>query len=523
MSRAEQERPDELAPGWVSLVPMGIAFDAALSDSEFRILSILIGHADSQGFCFPSQRAIADKTNKSYAAVRRAITGLVQKGYIVVCKERFDPAGRRTSNGYQLSQFEKGKSAVEPCATKGAKAGSQEVAGPGSATPPKMSRAPLKSEQGTPPKMSRAPSKSEQGTPPKMSRAPSKSEQRTPPKMSRAPLKSEQGDPSKNEQTLTNPKITTLPPKSPPTAPNADSQPHGDDAGGEGCFDFDFGLGSETPTPEPVAETGARSMAAAVHSSSSIQSPVIGLPAPNLPTGDLPEVAGGQSFEEVSETTPAADRQEASARLPEPTPIQDRDNPRNQASGEAEQAIQTAKPASEGRDAQLRASISKSCDAARYWLNPEMVWQWLADGISPETIERAVLSSTMRESAASWRAFNGWVRRQSTLERARSHDAPSDSYGRNYGGNYGSGYTVRLGPGGKPLCHASVQALVDAAWGREDIPMAGYLAKGELEDGQLHFRTNAAPLWRGRVRDNLHKLYELADEAGVALAPSPLA
>jgi hypothetical protein len=61
----------------------------------------LADEADDRGFCFPSQRRIAEKCNITERSVRRIIGVLTSKHYLAVVQRFYKRA--RTSNGYQLA------------------------------------------------------------------------------------------------------------------------------------------------------------------------------------------------------------------------------------------------------------------------------------------------------------------------------------------------------------------------------------------------------------------------------------
>ena len=80
---------------------MSWAWTIALAPTPKLVLMALADEADDRGFCFPSQRRIAEKCNITERSVRRMIGVLVSKHYLSVVQRFYKRA--RTSNGYQLA------------------------------------------------------------------------------------------------------------------------------------------------------------------------------------------------------------------------------------------------------------------------------------------------------------------------------------------------------------------------------------------------------------------------------------
>lgn len=74
---------------------------ADLTGGQTKILMYLYGLADSAGFCWPSQGAIAEATGLSRSGVQKALRGLVAAGWVQIV-DRKDPVFGRVANGYQL-------------------------------------------------------------------------------------------------------------------------------------------------------------------------------------------------------------------------------------------------------------------------------------------------------------------------------------------------------------------------------------------------------------------------------------
>jgi hypothetical protein len=85
----------------MSLKVMSWAWTIALAPTPKLVLMALADEADDRGFCFPSQRRIAEKCNITERSVRRMIGVLASKQYLSVVQRFYKRA--RTSNGYQLA------------------------------------------------------------------------------------------------------------------------------------------------------------------------------------------------------------------------------------------------------------------------------------------------------------------------------------------------------------------------------------------------------------------------------------
>jgi len=80
---------------------MSWAWTIALAPTPKLVLMALADEADDRGFCFPSQRRIAEKCNITERSVRRMVGVLTAKHYLAVVQRFYNRA--RTSNGYQLA------------------------------------------------------------------------------------------------------------------------------------------------------------------------------------------------------------------------------------------------------------------------------------------------------------------------------------------------------------------------------------------------------------------------------------
>src|SRR5664279_2074575 len=78
------------------------AWAVRLPPTPKLVLMALADEADDRGFCFPSQKHIADKCNISERGARRLI-GLLARQHYVAIEQRFKQDRARTSNGYRLA------------------------------------------------------------------------------------------------------------------------------------------------------------------------------------------------------------------------------------------------------------------------------------------------------------------------------------------------------------------------------------------------------------------------------------
>jgi hypothetical protein len=84
------------------VLPKSIITDKRLNATSLQILCVFLMFTDSDGYCFPSLRTIADITGLSESPVRRTIQSLIDYGYLVK-QFRYSENGRQTSNGYFVS------------------------------------------------------------------------------------------------------------------------------------------------------------------------------------------------------------------------------------------------------------------------------------------------------------------------------------------------------------------------------------------------------------------------------------
>lgn len=88
--------PFAIVPEWV--------IDSAISDRAVRLYAILSRYADSDGFCWPSRRTLADRLRCSVDTLDRTVRELVETSILEV-SARYDDAGDRTSNGYLVRRL----------------------------------------------------------------------------------------------------------------------------------------------------------------------------------------------------------------------------------------------------------------------------------------------------------------------------------------------------------------------------------------------------------------------------------
>lgn len=86
----------------MSLSAMTWAVEAPISRPTAKLaLVCLADHADENGMCFPSQKALADRVGVTARALRDALAWLEENGF-VTRSERRRKDGSRTSDSYQL-------------------------------------------------------------------------------------------------------------------------------------------------------------------------------------------------------------------------------------------------------------------------------------------------------------------------------------------------------------------------------------------------------------------------------------
>lgn len=78
------------------------AWTVRLPPAPKLVLMALADEADDRGFCFPSQRHLAEKCNITERSVRRMVRLLARLQHIAI-EQRFKKDRARTSNGYRLA------------------------------------------------------------------------------------------------------------------------------------------------------------------------------------------------------------------------------------------------------------------------------------------------------------------------------------------------------------------------------------------------------------------------------------
>lgn len=78
------------------------AWNHRLQPSAKVLLLALADIADDQGFCWPSNRTLAEKCCTSERTVQRMLKQFEDLGLITI-ERRFTEAGRQTSNGYRMA------------------------------------------------------------------------------------------------------------------------------------------------------------------------------------------------------------------------------------------------------------------------------------------------------------------------------------------------------------------------------------------------------------------------------------
>lgn len=85
-----------------SITPASAATDPELSDSVFRTLAVIGLFGDRNGWCWPSQKTIADLRSVSRKTVNLHIKELIERGYLNI-QPRYDEAtGAQKSNMMQV-------------------------------------------------------------------------------------------------------------------------------------------------------------------------------------------------------------------------------------------------------------------------------------------------------------------------------------------------------------------------------------------------------------------------------------
>ena len=84
-------------------LPKSIVLDPKVTPLEKTVLLALAVHADKQGQCYPSQRALSERLGVSRKSVTRAIGSLRHKQLLLVEERRRDGDNGRTSSLYTLN------------------------------------------------------------------------------------------------------------------------------------------------------------------------------------------------------------------------------------------------------------------------------------------------------------------------------------------------------------------------------------------------------------------------------------
>lgn len=84
-------------------VPPEAAADPRLSKRALRVLIALCLHVDEDGYCWPKQTVLAEKTGLSRQKVNEAIRELADADWIKVLNERSQKSGRYSSNYYLIT------------------------------------------------------------------------------------------------------------------------------------------------------------------------------------------------------------------------------------------------------------------------------------------------------------------------------------------------------------------------------------------------------------------------------------
>lgn len=87
--------------GRVSIFPSAAVTDKRLGSAAFRVLAALGRHGDKNGWCFPSQKTLADDLGITRQAVSKSIQQLVALGYVTI-KEQHRADGSRSVNLYRV-------------------------------------------------------------------------------------------------------------------------------------------------------------------------------------------------------------------------------------------------------------------------------------------------------------------------------------------------------------------------------------------------------------------------------------
>ena len=65
-----------------SVIPTSVLRDGRLTNSELRVLGILITHTNQDFVCYPSYKRIQEYFDVSIETIKRSVRGLAEKGYI---------------------------------------------------------------------------------------------------------------------------------------------------------------------------------------------------------------------------------------------------------------------------------------------------------------------------------------------------------------------------------------------------------------------------------------------------------
>lgn len=79
-----------------AVIPESVLY-APISANAFRLFAILQRHSDALGHCYPGRNRLAEIMQVSHDTISRAKKELIDAGFLT-CVERFDDAGRRTTD-----------------------------------------------------------------------------------------------------------------------------------------------------------------------------------------------------------------------------------------------------------------------------------------------------------------------------------------------------------------------------------------------------------------------------------------
>ena len=95
-------------PSWFARIPTGAIMDLRITDKEFRAFAVLCSYANNQGFSYPNQKTIWQKSGQHLTTTRKALEKVRKKGYLqIVSTYRSHPKWRHVMGNVYRIVFDK--------------------------------------------------------------------------------------------------------------------------------------------------------------------------------------------------------------------------------------------------------------------------------------------------------------------------------------------------------------------------------------------------------------------------------